>query len=253
MALPGGLTIAELFGGAMLLVGGLVLLVSGRYVWRATAVVRATAREKIADSDAGTLVRISGDVTQNGDNLLVAPFSGTDCVALRYQIEERRLSFLYLLPWYVTVHEATGAVAFDVQTEAGTVPVVEPTRTVALSTDVVATTGSATESPERIQQFEQESDNVPPSTVWRDPPSVVRPLFSVLSIGTRRYSEQRAAVGDELTVVGRVTNDGLGIDPLVVSDRSPVGTVFRMAKTSLGGLLIGVVGLLLGVFLLIGL
>lgn len=253
MALPGGLTIAEVFGGAMLLVGGFVLVVSARYVWRATAVIRATDREYLDTSDAGTLTRISGDVTQNNGESLVTPFSGTDCVALRYQIEERRLSFLYLLPWYVTVHEGTGAVAFDVQTEAGTIPVVEPARTVALSTEVVTTTGPATDPPERIQQFEQESDNVPPSTVWRDPPSVVRPLFSVLSIGTRRYSEQRAAVGDELTVVGQVMNDGVGIDPLVVSDRSPAGTVFRMAKTSLGGLLIGVGGLLLGVFLLIGL
>ncbi|WP_245779524.1 hypothetical protein [Halostagnicola kamekurae] len=183
----------------------------------------------------------------------MAPFSGTDCVALRYQIEERRFSALYLFPWYVTVHEATGAVTFDVQTETGTIPVVEPARTVALSTEVVPTTGSATDPPERIQQFEQESDNVPPSTVWRDPPSVVRPLFSVLSIGTRRYSEQRAAVGDKLTVVGRVTDGGSGIDPLVVSDRSPAETVFRMAKTSLGGLLIGVVGLLLGIFLVLGL
>jgi hypothetical protein len=253
MALQGGLTIAELFGGAMLLVGGFVLVVSARYIWRATAVIRATERTELNTSDAGTLTRISGDVTQNNGESLVAPFSGTDCVALRYQIEERRLSVLYLFPWYVTVHEATGAVAFDVQTEAGTIPVVEPARTVALSTEVVATTGSSTEPPDRIHQFEQESDNVPLSTVWRDPPSVVRPLFSVLSIGTRRYSEQRAAVGDELTVVGQVTDGGSGIDPLVVSDRSPVGTVFRMAKTSLGGLLIGVVGLLLGVFLLIGL
>ncbi|SFS99044.1 hypothetical protein SAMN04488556_3740 [Halostagnicola kamekurae] len=30
MALPGGLTIADLFGGAMLLVGGLVLVASAR-------------------------------------------------------------------------------------------------------------------------------------------------------------------------------------------------------------------------------
>lgn len=253
MALPTELTVAGLFGGAMLIIGSFVLVVSARYIWRATAVVRATDREYLDTSDAGTLTRISGDVTQHNGESLVAPFSGTDCVALRYQIEERRLSVLYLFPWYVTVHEATDAVAFAIQTEAGTVPVVEPARTVALSTEIVATTGSATELPERIHQFEQETDNVRPSTVWRDPPSVIRPLFSVLSIGTRRYSEQRAAVSDELTVVGRVTDGGSGIDPLVVSDCSPAGTVFRMAKTSLGGLLIGVGGLLLGVFLVLGL
>lgn len=141
MAFPGRLTLAELFGGAMLLIGGLVLLVSARYVWRATAVLRGTDQTELNPSHADTLKRISGDVTLNDDTSLVAPFSGTGCVAFRYQIEERRLSVLYLLPWDVTVHEGTGAVAFDVQTDAGTVSVVEPARTVALTTDVVTTTG----------------------------------------------------------------------------------------------------------------
>jgi len=251
MAFPGGLTVTELFGGAMLLVGGLVVAVSARYVWRATVVVRATDLDSLDNTDAGTLVRVTGDVTQSDGDVLAAPFSGTDCVAIRYQIEERRLSVLYLFPWYVTVHEATGAVPFDLKTEIGTISVVEPTRTVALTTDVVATTGFDEESPARIREFEQESTNVSLSTVWRDPPAIIRPLFRVFSLGTRRYSEQRAAVGDELTVVGRVTNTGSGINPLVVADRSPAGTVFRMAKTSIGGLLIGLGGLLLGVFLLI--
>lgn len=252
MALPGGLTVTELFGGAMLLGGGLVLAVSARYVWRATAVVRATDLDNLGNTDDGTLARVTGDVAQSDGDVLAAPFSGTDCVALRYQIEERRLSVLYLFPWYVTVHEATGAVPFDLETETGTVAVVEPARTVALATDVVATTGFDEESPTRIREFEQESANVPLSTVWRDPPAIIRPLFRVFSLGTRRYSEQRAAVGDELTVVGRVTNAGSDIDPVVVADRSPAGTVFRIAKTSIGGLLIGLVGLLLGAFLLIG-
>jgi len=252
MALPGELTVTELFGGAMLLVGSLVLAVSARYVWRATVVVRATDIDSLNTTDAGTLAQVTGDVAQSDGDVLAAPFSSTDCVALQYQIEERRLSVLYLLPWYVTVHEATGAVPFDLETETGTVAVIEPVRTVALTTDIVATTGFDKEPPARIRTFEQESTNVSRSTVWRNPPAIIRPLFRVFSLGTRRYSEQRAAVGDELTVVGRVTNTGSGIDPLVVAGGSPAGTVFRMAKTSIGGLLIGLVGLLLGTFLLVG-
>lgn len=252
MALPGGLSLSELFGGAMLLVGGIVLVVSARYVWRATAVFRATELDSLTNSDAGTLVRVAGSVSRSDDELLVAPFSGSNCVALRYQIEERRLSVLYLFPWYVTVHEAAGAVAFAVQTDADTVPIVEPARTVALTTHVVGTTDPGEEPPEQIRAFEQESSNVPLSTVWRDPPAIITPPFRIFSIGTRRYSEQRATVGDAVTVVGRVVSDRAGIDPLVVSDRSPAGTVFRMAKTSIAGLLIGLVGLLLGLFLLGG-
>jgi hypothetical protein len=252
MALPGGLGVPTVFGAAMLLIGGFVLAVSARYVWRATTVVRATELDRLEDADAGTLVRASGSVTGSDGGVLAAPFSGADCVALRYRIEERRLSVFYLLPWYVDLHGATAAVPFEVETATGAVPVVEPARTVALTTDVVATVGFDEAPPERIRDFVREHLDVPPTSAWRDPPGILRPLFRVLSLGTRRYSEQRAALGDELTVVGRVTPDGAGIDPLVVADRSPAGTVLRMAKTSIGGLLVGLAGLLVGALLLVG-
>jgi len=92
--------------------------------------------------------------------------------------------------------------------------------------------------------------------VWRDPPAFVRPLASALSLGTRRYSEQRLHPGDDVTVVGRVVGDADGdgdaggVDPIVVSDRPRAETLYRMAKTSLAGLLIGLVGVALGGFLL---
>lgn len=252
MVVPGQLSISELFGGAMVLGGGIVLVVGTRYVWRATAVFRATEVADLTDVDADTLVRVAGSLSASDDELLVAPFSGTDCVVLRQRIEERRLSLSYILPWYVTVYEATGAVSFDVETHVDTIPIVEPARTVALTTTVVETVGPGERSPERIREFERANDEVPPSTVWREPPAIVAPLFRVLSIGTRRYSEQRAAIGDEMTIVGRIPTDASGIDPLVVADRSPFGTVFRMAKTSIVGLCIGLVGVLLGLFLLGG-
>ncbi|AQL44679.1 hypothetical protein BV210_18140 (plasmid) [Halorientalis sp. IM1011] len=251
MALPGGLAITTLFGGAMLLIGGLVLAVSGRYIWRATAVLRATELETLDDVPANTLVRVTGAITAGEEGTLVAPFSDVDCVALRYQIEERRLSVLYLLPWYVTVHEATAAVPFTVRTGAGTVEVVEPVRTVALTSQVVETTAATDDPPAQIDTFERDHDEIPTTTRWQDPPALLAPLAGLLSLGTRRYSEQRAPIDADVTVVGRVTPDGTGLDPLVVSDRSPTATVGRMAKTSIAGVLIGVCGLLLGVGLLV--
>ena len=62
MALPGGLSVTALFGGAMLLLGGIVLVVSGRYVWRATAVFRATEQDTLAGAAPRTLVRVSGAI-----------------------------------------------------------------------------------------------------------------------------------------------------------------------------------------------
>lgn len=250
MALPGVLSITTLFGGAMLLVGGIVLLVSARYIWRATAVLRATERETLDDVAPTSLVRVTGTVTAGADDVLVAPFSGVDCVALRYQLEERRLSFLYLFPWYVTIHEATAAVPFTVRTETGPVSVVEPVRTVALASHVVETSSATTEPAEWIATFERDHEAIPASTRWQHPPKFLTPLARTLSIGTRRYSEQRAAIGSDVTVVGHITADGAGLDPVIVSDGSPIATVGRMAKTSIAGVLIGAVGLLLGYFLL---
>jgi hypothetical protein len=237
---------APVFGAVMLVLGGVVLAVSARYVWRAGAVVRASVVESLADVPAGTLVRVTGTAQQGDARPLSAPFSGRDCLALRYGVEERRLSPI-LLPWFVTIHEIAGADAFRVRTSASTVDVVEPAHTVVLDEQVVATVGPDAAPPDRIAQFEAGAAAIPRSTIWRDPPSVLRPLARFLGLGTRRYVEQRAVPGDEVTVVGRVASDGAGIDPRVVSDASPRRTVLRMATTSVAGLGIGAFALLLGV------
>lgn len=249
MSLPSEFTVTTLFGGALLLVGGIVLVVSGRYVWRATAVLRAADLDETDDTTSDSLVRVSGAAVQDAGETLVAPFSGVECVALRYQVEERRLSFLYLLPWDVTIHEATGSVEFAVQTPTETVPIAGSVRTVVLSNEVVETTSPETEPAERILAFEQDHGDVPESTVWQRPPALLAPVFGLLSLGTRRYSEQRADRGADVTVVGRLT-DGEPLAPVVISDRAPAATVYRMAKTSVGGLLIASAGLLLGAVLL---
>jgi hypothetical protein len=243
-------SITTLFGGAMLLVGLVVFAVSARYVWRATSVYRATEISDTGDSVAGALVRVSGTVAHH-DDALVAPFSETKCVALRYQIEERRLNLLNPIPWYVTIHEATGAVEFTVETSAGSVPIIKPARTVTLTKRIIATNRVDEARLEQIQTFERDHDDIPETTVWRDPPAVLQPLFRFLALGSRRYSEQRAETGDSVTVVGRSTEDATGIDPLVVSDRPPGKTVFRMAKSSMLGLFVSFTGILLGVFLLV--
>lgn len=244
MALPSATP--SLFGVGMLVLGGVVLAFSARYVWRASAIYRARAVASLDGVPAGTLVRVSGTAQQGAASLLPAPFSGRGCLALRYGVEERRLSPM-LLPWFVAIHERAGADAFRVRTNESTVDVVEPVHTVVLDRTTVATVDPRTEPPDRIAQYEARTDAIPDSTRWRDPPRVLRPLFSRLSLGTRRYVEQRAVPGAEVTVAGRVTEDGSGIDPRIVADASPWRTVGRMAKTSVVGVAIGAFGVLLGV------
>lgn len=244
MALP---ATSDLFGAAILVVGTVVLLVSLRYVWRAVAVYRATPTDSLARAPPGSLVRLDGTAEASDEGTLTAPFSARESLALRYAVEERRLG-LYLLPWFVTIHERAGSVPFRLRTPEGVVDVVEPTRTVTLGQEVIATVAPGETLPERVAGFETRTDAVP-TTLWHARPFGVGAVASALSLGTRRYSEQRATPGDDVTVVGRVT--AAGVDPLVVSDRSPVGTVRRMASTSLAGLAVGAVALSLGVLLLV--
>ncbi|MFB6195279.1 MAG: hypothetical protein ABEI80_03845 [Haloplanus sp.] len=244
MALP---SLSTTFGAAMLVVGLLVVAVSARHVWRTSAVLRADATERIEGVADGTLVRVSGTV--EAADTVTAPFSGAACVALRTVVEERRPGAL-LLPTYVTIHEPTESVPFDVRTPHAAVSVAAPFRTVALASTVVATVGPGDDPPPRIDAYERRADDLPRETVFRSPPAILAPITRALSLGTRRYSERRASPGDAVTVVGRV--EGGRVDPLVVSDAAPRRTLVRLSKTSLAGLLVGGFGLLLGVALLLG-
>jgi len=237
------------FGAAMAAICAVIFLVSARYAWRASALLRADAVTTLAGADSGSLVRVEGTVERDADPL-VAPFSGAECVALREQVEERRLSVPTVLPWYVTLSETTGGVSFAVNTGRDTVGVTSPTHTVALETRVVATVAPGTDPPERIARFERETEPVPTTTFWQDPPWLLAGLFDALSLGVRRYTEQRADLGDAVTVVGRVTDEG--VDSLVLSDRSPTRTLVRMAGVSLAGLGVGVLAVPIVRFAVLG-
>lgn len=238
----------QLFGVAMLVVGAVVLLFSLRYVWRAGRVFRSRSVTSLAGVAPGSYVRVAGAVEDGDEGSLTAPFSGRESLALRYAVEERRLSPL-LLPWFVTIHERAGSVPLRLRTPAAAVDVVEPTHTVTLDRVTVATVGADEDAPERIDRFERRTDALPTTTAWRDPPGPLRGIAAALSFGTRRYTEQRASPGDEVTVVGRVTESG-DLDPLVVSDRSRGATLRRMAGTSLLGLAIGAFAVGVGLLLL---
>ena len=242
MALP-ALSASALFGLAALVAGAVVCLVSGRHVWRTVSLVRAEAVDRLDSVTNGSLVRVSGTV--RAVRTLTAPFSGADCVALRTVIEERRFG-AYLFPTYVTVHESARSTAFEVRTPHATVSVADPARTVALDATTVETVALGDDPPERIARYERDHGVSVPG---RSLPGPLEAVARALSFGTRRYREQRASPGDDVTVVGRV--DGGRLDPLVVSTATPLRTLRRLSTTSLTGLLIGVVALALGAGLLV--
>jgi len=229
----------------MLAIGLFVTLVSLRYVWRASALLRATPVSRIEDAADGALVRVSGTVEATGETVS-APFSGIDCVALRTTVTERRLGS-YLLPTDVTIHEPTQSVDFAVRTPHAAVPIDAPRRTVSLDRVTVATVAPDDSPPERIAQYVRETPEIS-AEPW-SLPAPVSSLARALSLGRRRYNEHRACPGDDVTVVGRV--DGGSVSPLVVATDTPMRALVGTATTSLAGLLVGVVGLALGCWLVV--
>lgn len=239
---------AQLLGGAFLLGGGIVLLFSGRYVWRGMQARRAKPAETLDPASAGALVRLSGTVEEATGDTFTAPFSGRDAVVLRYAVEERRLS-PYLLPWFVTIHERSGSKPFQLRTEATVVAIDAPVRTVVLETDPVATVLPGEDPPDRLTRLEKGESAFDDRTIWRYPPRLLRPVLRRLGLGARRYTEQRAGTGDRITVVGRVDAARGLVQPLVIGDGSPRQLFFRMAGTAIAGLGIGVGLFLLGLAL----
>ncbi|WP_396613530.1 hypothetical protein ACH9L7_16450 (plasmid) [Haloferax sp. S1W] len=238
-----------LFGIGFLVAGGFVVLVSGRYVWRTLSIVRATAVPAVGREHAGNMVRVTGTAARIEDRALVSPFSGVPSLAVRYEISERRISPI-LLPWFVTIFTNSASVPFALDTGTQTISVGSASRTVTTPKTVVTTLDPDESPPEYVSSFERKTDSVPVSTRWRNPPRVVRRLSSALGLGTRKYTEARVTPGDEVTVVGRVSNgEEATVTPLVVSSFSPMRSVFRMASTSLTGFSIGTVCCTLGVAL----
>ncbi|AXG10360.1 hypothetical protein [Haloplanus rubicundus] len=246
MALPALPALPALFGVATLLLGAFVCLVSVRHLWRTAALARADPVDRIDGVAEGALVRVSGAV--DAERTLTAPFSGVDCVAHRAVVEERRPG-AFFLPTDVTIHEPTRSTAFAVRTPHARVSVADPVRTVALDSTVVATVGPDDDPPERIARYERETDGLGRETVWTAPPAPLVPVTRTLSLGRRRYSERRASPGDDVTVAGRVRDGRL--DPLVVSTGSAGNALRRLSTTSLAGLLIGAVAVVLGAAILV--
>ena len=271
----------DLFATVFFALAGVVILVSIRHVWRASAVYRADGSQSLPSSPSGDLVRLTGtaevrDDFQSNDEeahssttkLLKAPFTGSDALVLRYTVEERTLGGWVPLPQFVTLHETAGAKPFLLGTETEHVGVGGDPSTVVADSRVVETCSPGEPTSERVRRFEDRIDT--PGSHWRDPPVILRPIARLLSLGTRRYTEERIGTGDRVTVVGHVVesawlppesddtgertrtpDDSRSIDPLIVSTLSPRRTFVRMARASTVGLLIGSLCALLGVFLLL--
>lgn len=250
----------SLVGGALLLLSSVVVAFSLRHAVRG---VRLVAADSLSSASAtGDFVRLSGLVVTTNERLR-GPFTGTDCVAVQFGVEERGVGS-YCLPSWERIGGGRARTGFEVRGDGRQVAVGDDPSTVSLAPSSSVTVERGEEPPESVREYLRTTDEVTAtgatsSTLLRrvaDRCSVTppKPLSGRFSFGDRRYLERRLDPGDRVTVFGRVadgTRPDRHLDPLVVSDASPVGTAFRVARRSTTGLAVGAIAGAVGLAVLL--
>lgn len=210
-----------------------------------------TPEVDVLDLSLGTRgpVRITGTVTE-ADEAVESPFSGRECLAVRYEVRDRAPG---ARSGWTTMDTGTDEVPFLLEDHSGSV-LVEPDRH-RLGTDrrerIDVDRGE--EPPERIREFVEQSDYVESRETSRDLGIVEVDLGD-----DRRFVEYRLEPGDQVTVLGEASTESgrtlrsgsvdtvlsAGSTPLFVSEQ-PNLAVLREFKYVLVGVVAGVVFLAL--------
>lgn len=190
---------------------------------------------------------------------VTAPFSGSECVAYTYEVEELRSSGKSS-SWH-TLDEGMAGVDFLVEDETGAVRVDPDGADIRLE-DHSTHLSPGDELPPRIEAYVRDTEDVEPQD------TTVDLLVTELNLGNeQRFTERRLDVGETVYVygqvrrgstpawgsrrVGAVVQDGAGVPLFVISDTDERGTAWRFARTGLvrvglGGILLVVVVLVAG-------
>lgn len=234
----------------MLLTGlGTVFLFLGIAIgWfglRPLAVLPWLLRSDVREPSALTtdeFVVCRGIATESGETLS-APFTGARCFGLEFHVTERQ-PFGIGLPWFrAHLDDGVATVPFTLDGDHGAVDVTPSSKRFSLDTDPTVVTVGATETPpERIEQFVDVRDELPPTARW---------LRAIPGLGTRRYVEHRIDPGEEYVVAGRTERRHGAIvlaGDLVIADRSPGAVAVARLRRGAFPLLVAGVFLVGGVW-----
>ena len=237
--------------GVLLLVGvvGGSLLALG-FVFREIGAIRQVLGPStdVFSLSTGTTgpVSISGTAMQYEDSL-VSPFTGTECLALSYEVEERRTTDKGTS--WIEIDSGRGAVPFLLEDETASV-LVDPSKVrLGLDTSTTIEVDGGDRPPARIQEFIDRTDDVDSEERTWDLKIIE------LKVGDdRRYIERRLDPGESVTVFGEVHSESgvstragqvnavlkAGDHPLILSETTPLRTVFRVFWPVFVAALIGI-------------
>ncbi|MEY7851939.1 E3 ubiquitin ligase [Natrarchaeobius sp. A-rgal3] len=242
--------------GILLVVGGLFLLAVGAVKIRpAYHVYRGEIQDVLEVERFDGPVELEGTATELEDTI-VAPLSGTPCLASEYEVEEYQSSG-NSSSWN-TVDSGSAAVSFRLEDETASVRVDPAGCRLALSTDRTIEVGGGESEPAAIREFLEST-----SDLESENSSLDLGLVEIATGNDRRYHERRLDVGGDAYVLGRsrydvgaretmrdisaVVEDGEETPAFVVSDSPPEVAVWLLAKPALWWLIGGVLALFVGV------
>lgn len=243
---------------ALLAVSGYLLYVGGRSlrtVWHILRDDPVPVRE--LHGHAGP-VEIEGAARTDDGATVTAPFTGSECLAYTYEVEELR-STGKSSSWQ-TLDEGMAGVDFLVADDTGQVRV-DPTGADIRLEEHTLRVGPGDELPERLVQYIEQTDDVEKQDASLDLG------ITELHLGNeQRFTERRLDLGEEVYVYGAATRgpstgwgsdlvdavvrDGPGTPVFVVSDTDERGTAWRFATDGLWRVAVG--GVLLAALLWLG-
>lgn len=214
--------------GSLLLLSSVVLGAYGRRTARLHGLVSSLERTRTGDVEAGGLVELEGTV--RGESTFEAPVSGRDCVLAAWEVEEYQSSQVgspttgtwntiatgvYADPF--ALDDGSGAVEVAVGNHSdvgrsalpfgpedwvddGTVAVHDVVCEFEAFPEVLS--HELGEEPERVEPFVEMEPFLDPS----DERGLEMPNLGS-SLGSRRYSEQVVAPGDDVYLVGHADDD----------------------------------------------
>jgi len=232
------------------ILGGVILLSGVAFGWYGlrslTVVPRLLGTEPVDPASVSSdddFVVCRGRTQSVGESLN-APFSGTECLGLEYEISERRLTADEIPFTWSHLDDGVATVPFELRDDGGRVRVEPESKHFRLDTASETVTVSAGDDPpEQIRSF----------VAARGMSPTAGGLLSSLGIGTRRYTERRVDPEETHVVAGPPEyRDGRVVlaDPAVIADRSPMGVVRRRLRVAAFPLVAAAAFLLAGAGLL---
>lgn len=240
-------------GGTLLVVVGLAALLKGwQELGPAVAIFRndPVSVQELVYHDGPAEV----EGTARGDEKGVkTPFTDTVCLAYEYEVQEYRSSGQS--GHWKTLHEGSNWVRFLVEDDTGAVQIDGKNAELHLSEETLELSPGE-DPPERVAQYMAESDEIERQD------STLDLGITELNLGNKqRFIERRLDIDESVHVYGTVGRAPAGewgsnlVDamltsddntPLVISDSSERGTVWRIVKSQLGWPLFGIACLLIG-------